>query len=109
MTKTNEYVEEAYQTLLNLSADERKRLEYEAREKAIRDYNSQVKSYRDQGIKLGFEQGMKQGIEQGIIHGKLKTYMEFIQDGLISIEEAAKRLEIPMEELERKLKEAENK
>ena len=101
MAKTNEYVDEAYQTLLNLSADDQKRLEYEAREKAIRDYNSQMKSSRDQGIKLGFE--------QGIVHGKLKTYMELIRDGIITAEEAAKRLEIPVEELERKLKEVENK
>lgn len=36
--------------LEQMSADERKRLEYEAREKAIRDYNTQMYSVRKQGI-----------------------------------------------------------
>lgn len=44
MAKTNEYLGKAYETLTNISADEKKRLEYEAREKAIRDYNHQMKS-----------------------------------------------------------------
>lgn len=63
MAAQNRYMEEAYQKLQELSADERKRIEYEAREKAIRDYNTQVKSYYNQGIRegksLGFEKGKK--------------------------------------------------
>ena len=42
--------QEAYDMLEQMSADERKRLEYEAREKAIRDYNTQMYSVRKQGI-----------------------------------------------------------
>ncbi len=59
MAKTNEYLDEAYQTLINLSADERKRLEYEARAKAVRDYNSQLSSAEERGIEHG-EQRTKQ-------------------------------------------------
>lgn len=55
MAKKDEYMEEAYSTLLELSADDIKRLEYEAREKALRDYNSQMSS--------SFQMGEKQGIE----------------------------------------------
>lgn len=44
------YMQEAYDMLEQMSADERKRLEYEAREKAIRDYNTQMYSARKQGI-----------------------------------------------------------
>lgn len=40
MARADPYIEEAYSELEKLSADERKRLEYEAREKAVRDYNS---------------------------------------------------------------------
>ena len=36
---TSQYIERAYERLNVLSADEEKRLEYEAREKAIRDHN----------------------------------------------------------------------
>ena len=39
--KKDPYMQEAYDMLEQMSADERKRLEYEAREKAIRDYNTQ--------------------------------------------------------------------
>ena len=44
MAKANEYLNEAYHTLRTMSADEKKRMEYEARDKALRDYNSQISS-----------------------------------------------------------------
>lgn len=59
MAKTNEYMEEAYSTLLELSADDIKRLEYEAREKALRDYNSQMSSSFQMGVKQGIETSRK--------------------------------------------------
>ena len=48
--KKDPYMREANDMLEQMSADERKRLEYEAREKAIRDYNTQMYSARKQGI-----------------------------------------------------------
>lgn len=65
MAKTNEYLDEAYQTLLNLSADEQKRLEYEAREKALKDYNTQISSAEKRGRKAGEEIGLKMGGTDG--------------------------------------------
>ncbi len=53
MAKTNEYLDEAYQALMNLSAEERKRIEYEAREKAVRDYNTQMGSAEERGMERG--------------------------------------------------------
>ena len=70
MAKTNEYFDEAYNTLLNLSADEQKRLEYEAREKALKDYNTQISSAEKRGIKAGEEIGRKVGEEIGLRRGK---------------------------------------
>lgn len=69
MAKIEEYIEEAYDELKKLSMDEQKRMEYEARQKAIRDYNSQMKSAREYGLKLGREEGIEQGREQGIKQG----------------------------------------
>ena len=43
MAEKDKYIEEAYDTLKKLSADEEKRLEYEARQKVIRDHNSFMK------------------------------------------------------------------
>lgn len=56
MAKMNEYLGEAYHTLEEISADEQKRLEYEAREKALKDYNTQMLSAKNRGIKQGKEQ-----------------------------------------------------
>lgn len=51
MAKTNEYIGIAYEELQKLSADELKRLDYEAREKAVRDYNSQMRSALRRGAR----------------------------------------------------------
>jgi predicted transposase/invertase (TIGR01784 family) len=53
MAKTNEYLDEAYQQLQHLSADEVKRMEYEAREKAIRDHNAMMETALEQGMQQG--------------------------------------------------------
>ena len=65
MAKKDEYIGEAYMELERLSADEKAKLEYEAREKAIRDYNSQMGS----ALRRGMEQGLKQGREEGKTEG----------------------------------------
>ena len=52
---------EAYEMLKHMSVDEKKRLEYEAREKAIRDYHSQMQGMREEGFAEGKEQGKKAG------------------------------------------------
>lgn len=49
MAEKDEYIDEAYELLKKMSADERKRLAYEAREKAVRDYNTQIKSSFERG------------------------------------------------------------
>lgn len=63
MAKENEYLDAAYQTLKEMSADEQKRVEYEAREKALKDYNTQMSSSLARGLKRGGEIGLKRGIK----------------------------------------------
>ncbi len=53
MAEEDTYINETYEVLQKLSADERKRLEYETRQKAIMDYNSQMSSSFNQGKKRG--------------------------------------------------------
>lgn len=57
VAKANEYLNEAYHTLRTMSADEKKRMEYEARDKALRDYNSQISSAERRGKQIGEEEG----------------------------------------------------
>lgn len=77
MAKTNEYFDEAYNTLLNLSADEQKRLEYEAREKALKDYDTQISSAEKRGIKAGEEIGLRRGKELEEQEGERRTRQIF--------------------------------
>ena len=88
--------EEAYDVLDRLSADEIKRLEYEAREKAIKDYNTQMWSAENRGLKKGREEGLKEGREEAI--------MSMLKAGL-PVEKIAEIMDITMgeiQEIERK-------
>lgn len=69
--------------LASLSADEEKRLEYEAREKAIRDHQYLMNT----NLKLGLKRGEKKGLEKGA--GAL---VELCQESSFSREETLARL-----------------
>ena len=87
MAEKDEYIGEAYEALKNMSEDEVKRMEYEARQKAIRDYNSYMHSAERRGIKngiklgknLGREELLKQQVEKKLARGKS---LEVIADEL---------------------------
>ena len=78
MAEKDEYIGEAYEALKHMSEDEIKRMEYEARQKAIRDYNSYMHSAERRGIKngiklgknLGREEILKQQVEKKLAKGK---------------------------------------
>ena len=65
LAQKNQYIESAYERLQMISQDREKRLEYEAREKAILDHNQMMLEAEERGEKRGREQGWKQGQEQG--------------------------------------------
>lgn len=105
--EANPYIERAYGKLAQLSADEMKRLEYEAREKAIRDHNYLMKYNMEQGMKKGLEEGHKSGLEKGRKEGieqGLKASIEICQDCSFSKEDTLARL---MEKFSISQKEAE--
>ena len=52
----NPYIESAYQKLQIISQDKEKRMEYEAREKAIRDYNEGLLEAEERGQEKGRKQ-----------------------------------------------------
>ena len=69
MAKKNSELEEAYDMLDKLSADEKKRLEYETRQRAIRDYNIGMLTAERRGIEAGRKIGMEEGREEGRTEG----------------------------------------
>ena len=80
MAEKDEYIKEAYEDLKKLSLDEQKRLEYEVRQKAIRDHNSQMKSAERRGEKRGKQLALKELVHKKIEAGKsLEEIAEFME------------------------------
>lgn len=76
MAEKDEYIKEAYEDLKKLSLDEQKRLEYEVRQKAIRDYNSQMKSAERRGEKRALKKLVHKKIETGKSLEEIAEFME---------------------------------
>ena len=120
MAEKDEYIREAYEDLKKLSLDEQKRLEYEVRQKAIRDHNSQMKSAERRGEKRGIEIGEKRGEKRGIEIGEMRGEKRGIEIGTQStlkrlvranaesgksLEEIAEFLELDLSEVQRLMEE----
>ena len=60
LAQKDTYIESAYEQLQVISQDEEKRLEYEARQKAIWDYNQMMLEAEERGEERGREQGEEQ-------------------------------------------------
>lgn len=54
----------------------------------------------ERGIEKGMEKGVALGLEQGKLEGKLETLLSLVRDGLLPIEEAAKRTEMTVAEVQ---------
>ena len=61
----NEYIDNAYKHLQVISRDKKKRHEYEAREKAVRDHNQFLREATERGFEQGVEIGEQRGIQIG--------------------------------------------
>lgn len=59
LAERDPYIKSAYQQLQVISQDTEKRLEYEAREKAIRDHNQFLFEAEQRGIKIGEQRGIQ--------------------------------------------------
>ena len=69
LAQKDPYIESAYEHLQVISQDREKRLEYEARQKAIRDHNQMMREAeergREAGERIGREAGERIGREAG--------------------------------------------
>ena len=82
MASTSEYIEEAYRELERMSADERARLEYEARQKAIRDHDAIMSSAWETGMEKGMEKGLRKGREQGVRQERKDIALRMLEKGM---------------------------
>ena len=95
----NEYIDKACDHIVELSADEKKKLEYDIRFKALSDYNTQMSSSYNRGVKAGIEQGIQQGtlnkvkikLAKGktadLIADELEESLEYINECIRKIED----------------------
>ena len=91
LAEKNSYIKSAYDQLQIISQDKQKRLEYEAREKAIRDYNQLMYESEERGIQRGIQQGIQQELKN-LIQKKIsknKTLEQIADDLEKSVEEIA--------------------
>ena len=92
LAKNDDSLEKAYEKLVNISADKEKRLEYEERQKALRDYNSQMKSNWKTGHKIGRAEGvMEMCREFGL--SKEETVIKIKEKFSVTEEEAKQYVE----------------
>ena len=84
LAEKNLYIQSAYEQLQVISQDKQKRLEYEAREKAIRDYNQLMREATTKGYEQGIQQKLMNLIEKRM--KKNKTIEEIAEDLDESIE-----------------------
>ena len=82
MAGTSEYIEEAYRELERMSADERARLEYEARQKAIRDHDAIMSSAWETGMEKGLQEGMEKGLQEGREQGMKDIVFRMLEKGM---------------------------
>lgn len=64
LAQKNQYIESAYERLQVISQDRQKRLEYEAREKAILDHNQMMLEAEERGEERGERRGRELAEEQ---------------------------------------------
>ena len=96
MAQADIYMGEAYEALKRLSADEKKRLEYEAREKALRDYNCQINCAEKRGREEGRREGRTEGRREGL---RLATSVFGLHGQGISDTEIARQCKVSEEEV----------
>ena len=87
LAQQHETIREAKDELLVLSCNEKYRLYYEARLKALLDETSRLQTARDEGLEQGIQQGIQQGLEQGKMQRDLeiaKNLLDILDDETIS-------------------------
>ena len=78
----NEYIKEAYDQLEVISQDEEKRMEYNARQKAIWDHNTLMEENFSRGMEKGRAEGIAKGRAEGIAKGRADLLAKMAADGV---------------------------
>ena len=90
-------LEQDASSLVDFQADERARQEAWYREKQMHDEASQIDDAIEEGIAIGIEKGITKGREEE----RRELLTSFVRDGVIAVEEAAKRAGLSVAEFQK--------
>ena len=76
------YIESAYQQLQIISQNQEKRLEYEAREKEVRDHLQFMREAEERGLEQGRIEGRMEGRIEGRIEGIQAIILDNLEEGI---------------------------
>ncbi|HLR35139.1 MAG TPA: Rpn family recombination-promoting nuclease/putative transposase [Tissierellales bacterium] len=82
LMERSETLKMAKEILEKISADERLREKYYAREKARRDAISRLKYAERKGMEKGVKKGMEKGIKEGKQEERIKIAKNFLKEGV---------------------------
>ncbi len=82
IAKQNIYIQSAYDRLQVISQDKQKRMEYEARQKALFDHNQFMYEAEKRGREIGEEIGREIGREEGARNEKYNIARKLIASGM---------------------------
>ncbi|MCI9557795.1 hypothetical protein VSQ48_04055 [Candidatus Ventrimonas sp. KK005] len=75
-------IESAYQQLQIISQNQEKRLEYEAREKVVRDHLQFMREAEERGLEQGRIEGRMEGRIEGRIEGIQAIILDNLEEGI---------------------------
>ena len=76
----NTYIKSAYKTLQVIRQDEEKRMAYEAREKALRDYNQGMLEAELRGREIDRKEGQEIGQKEGQATGEYEKAIQIAKN-----------------------------
>ncbi len=94
----DDYMDSALRQLEVISQDPDMRMEYEARQKAIRDHNQLMKESEQRGIEIGEQRGIEIGEQRGEQRKAEETARNFLAMGL-SVEQVANGTGLTVEQV----------
>jgi predicted transposase/invertase (TIGR01784 family) len=105
LEQRNPEIRKAVGVLMELSADERMRMLYEAREKARRDEVSRMSGARREGLAEGLEKGLEkgraEGLEKGRAEGRIEVARNLLKTNMPVADIAAAVIGLPAGEIRR--------
>ena len=93
-------MEEAYETLENISSDEKIIGLYDAEKVEQKILNTRLKGAKQEGIEEGIQQGIKQGIEQGFQRRNMEIAKNLLSQN-VDIDVIMKATGLTKEEIEK--------